>query len=142
MNLAWRLDFGAGMRAAVAFEQQIQLFHDAPLQDLAFAPQGASQVLLWQGLCVPVVDMVQQRSVRHPGQNALVGLYATSDGVGALHLVGPSVKVQIQDGQCCELPDGQTNWRGLALACYWDAEYGATPIIDLGRVFAQQRLPA
>lgn len=141
MSLAWILDFGAGRRAALAQRQQLHLVHAPQVQPLAFAPDCARDLLLWNGRCLPVLDFGAWYGTGSTAARDLLGVYAYHDEAGGSHRLGalwlaaPPLRVEVDDAQACDLPPPCEGWRGFSLGCFRDERFGAVPIIDLARIF-------
>ena len=137
---AWLLDFGQGFRAAVGTRVLLQIIHDPKLYQVPHTPRHCRSVLSWQGRLLPVMDMATCLGVK-PETSTLVGIvgYKVKHGqlmnLGAIQLSSVPNAIVARDDQSCSLPETQTGWGSLAIACF--AHQGeAVPIMHIERIFS------
>ncbi len=56
---------------------------------------------------------------------------------GALLLNAPPVRIRVSDARACDLPDAQSIWRPLAIACFDHPGRGPVPVLDLAGAFSR-----
>lgn len=139
---AWLLDLGHGRLAAVGEREQIHLQHEPVLHRVPATLPHAKEVAVWDGRCLPVVDIgmrVDGRASR--GAGVLVGVYAyraageSAAAFGALWLAGPPRRVLLADPVAAALPQPRAGWRDVAISCF-EHDGVAIPVLDLTKVFA------
>ena len=141
---AWLLDLGEGLLAAIGELELVHLLPDAPaLLDVPQSPAYCRKVLVWQQEILPLLNLAA-RLLGRPviGGSGLVAVTAYQEHpgadprYGALMLSAPPVRVRVADSQACGLPETQSGWRCLALACFEHAGCGSVPVLDLAKVFS------
>jgi hypothetical protein len=146
MIQAWLLDLGAGRWAAVGDREQVHLLHDPAAHRVPWTPRSASQVLLWNGRCVPVVDLgIRLGDVPSYTVSRLLGLYAYLESpgnavaFGALWLAAAPRRISLDAPRMVDLPSPQAAWREVAISCFqW--QDAPVPVLDLTRVFGRPKI--
>ncbi len=141
---AWLLDLGEGLHAAVGEQEMIHVLPDPPtLFQIPRTPPYARQVMVWQDEVLPLINLRLRLAMpMAPERPMLVAVMAFQDHPGAaprhgaLKLGGPPVRIGVNDSLACELPEPQSDWRQLALACFEHANIGPVPVLDLHRLFS------
>lgn len=143
---AWLLDFGGGLHAAVGDLEMIHALPDAPsLFAIPRSPDYCRQVLVWQGEVLPLMDVALRLAARPPsvnGSGSLIVITAFQDHPGAaprhgaLLLNTAPVRIRVNDTQACELPESQSVWGHLAIACFEHQDRGPVPVLDLRKLFS------
>lgn len=143
--IAWLLDLGSGLHAAVGEGELQHLLPEVPtLHRIPRSPPYCHQVLIWEGEILPVMDLAQRilaRDVMRPGGTGLMAITAFQGpataalGHGALPLDTPPMRIRVTDAQACELPEPERIWREWASACFEHPGHGAVPVLDLARLF-------
>jgi chemotaxis signal transduction protein len=145
-STAWELSLGDGLHAAVGEREMLHVIDEPRLFDIPTAPPFCRQVLIWQGLALPVMDLaVLLQGQSTPRARSFVGIvaYQESPGkppeYGAVMLSDIPNRVLVHDDQSCPLPQQPVGWKNLAIACYDDGK-NVIPILDLYFVFSRKHL--
>jgi hypothetical protein len=141
MSQAWLLDLGAGCRAAVGGRELTHLFYAPQSHLVPKTPPHANRVLPWQERLLPMLDLAGWLTGKPGTDNRLVaGVFAyqhergAAPRYGALWLAAPPTRLNVEDGQACELPQPATAWKRLAMSCFMH-EGLPVPILDLRRLY-------
>lgn len=137
---AWVLDFGPGLRAAVATRVLLQITDNPELHPVPCTPAHCNSVFAWQGRLLPVIDMAALLGrAPLPPRLLVVAGYHEKPGapvsLGAFLIAAPPSAVIVDDEQACSLPEQPAGWSELAISCFGH-QGDAIPVLHLGRVFA------
>jgi chemotaxis signal transduction protein len=149
----WLLSTGLGSYGVVGERELIHVLPYSPkLYAVPHTPEYCRNVMVWQELIVPVVDLAARLQGGHEGPltydtttklgiKVLVGIVAYHDeagaGVnyGALLLNQIPARIKVQDGQACESRQAAHHWSEFAVSCFEHPEHGQIPILDLPYIF-------
>jgi chemotaxis signal transduction protein len=142
---AWLLDFGRGLQAAVGHQEMWQVLISPVLFDVPCTPTYCSEVLVFQDLILPVLDMSSllegQKTI--PVTSPVVGIAIYQDDptqpirYACLHLATTPQSIYVSDEQACDLPAHQPYWEPLAQSCF-SIDGRTIPIIDLAYLFSEE----
>ena len=151
---AWLLDLNGRQHAAVGEFEIIHVMTERPtLFEVPLSPSYCRHALTWQDHIVPVMDiqafLIEQKKGSQapvePTPDSAIAIVAYQAGTdqatqhGALVMRNLPTRSVVRDDQACALPTTQHDgWEWLAISCYDDPAYGATPILDLPRIFSQR----
>jgi len=144
---AWLLDLGEGLLAAVGQLEVVHVLPDAPtLFEIPQSPSYCRKVLVWETEMLPLMNLAMRllgRTVAESRGLVAVTAFQAYPGAqpcyGALMLDAPPVRIRVSDSQACDLPDAQSGWRRLAIACFEQSGRGPVPVLDLAKVFSLPR---
>lgn len=116
-------------------------FHHVPL-----SPVYCHLVFLWQNEIIPVLDLNAYFDVGDDDINdferfTCIINYSNENGkvsFGGLLLSSIPVRISVADEQACELPDDIRNLHYFSRSCFYTPDSGATPILNLSRLFSAQ----
>jgi chemotaxis signal transduction protein len=138
---AWLLDFGAGLRAAVAGRHLAEYLRAPQVVEVPLAPAYARGVLVWRERLVPLLDLARLVGER-PGEfiGAIVLAYREAPQLpqqyGALVLSAVPREIGVNDELACGLPAEPAFWRALAASCITH-EDRPTPILRVRNLFTR-----
>ena len=144
---AWLLDISGGLTVAVALQDVIYLYPEAPqVFPVPQTPDHVLGVLNWQQHLVPIVDLglylgLQEMDSYSPDNKMMVLLNFGDSRLGALVLEQIPERTDVADSSQCELPAGLQAWGCLAPSCFMHNTRGAVPILDLNAVFGSELSP-
>lgn len=136
---AWVLDFGMGHRAAVGERELFHLIDNPTAFSVPCTPSYCRRVAFWQGRLLPIMD-VASRLCGAGQETKYIGVigYQQRRGeypqFGALSLISPPLKIAVNDGQACNLPEEVPGWKEMAISCF-DYHGAALPVLNLNRIF-------
>jgi chemotaxis signal transduction protein len=142
---AWLLDFGRGLQAAVGLHEMWQVLISPELFDVPHTPFYCNEVLVFQRLILPVIDMpslLEGQKIIH-AHNDVVGVavyqQSSTDPIhyGGLHLATTPQAIYVSDEQACDLPFHQKYWEPLTIACF-EKDNVAIPILNLAYLFSKE----
>ncbi len=138
------LDFGAGVHAAIAAGQLVELVYAPALDRVPLAPQHCNELLSWGDTFVPVLDLAKliASDAQDLTEAVLVALVRYRAGsVGASFLGGLKIRgyprlVVVNDSMASPLPSAGFPWQAFSHSCF-ELESEQLPILDLRRVFSR-----
>lgn len=130
------------LRAAVGEREMMHLIEAPVLLNVPLSPFYCRQVLLWNQVLLPAMDLAAWLHQGQPIQRkkTLAGIFAyqtrttTMPAYGALLLAAIPDRAQVTDNNAAPLPDQPTGWRTLAISCFKQGSE-LIPILDLPYIF-------
>ena len=144
---AWLLDISGGLTVAVALQDVIYVYPEAPqVFPVPQTPDHVLGVLNWQQHLVPIIDLglylgLQQIDSHSSVIKMMVLLNLGDSKLGALVLEQIPERADVADSSQCELPASLQAWGCLAPSCFMHNTRGAVPILDLKAVFGSELSP-
>ena len=141
---AWLLDISGGLTVAVAAQDVIYVYPEAPqVFPVPQTPDHVPGVVNWQQRLVPIIDLgiylgLPQAESHSSAIKVMVLLTLGDAKLGALALEKIPERAEVADSSQCELPANLQAWSRLALSCFMHGSRGAVPILDLNTVFGSQ----
>jgi len=147
LNRAWLLDFGRGLQAAVGIHEMSHVLLEAQLYEIPRAPYYCTEVLVFEGMILPVMDvisLIEQQHIVREGHDVIgIAVYqeaTTGDlNYAAMHLATMPAPLFVDNRDACELPKHLDYWRPYTLSCFMN-EGKAIPIIDFTQLFMSEDL--
>lgn len=139
---AWILTLDEILHAAVGERELIHLIETPVLLDVPLSPSYCRQVLVWNQILLPTMDLAAWLHQGQPVQRGrtLAGIFAyqtkprAEPAYGALLLAGIPDRAHVTDNDACALPKQPVSWRTLAISCFKRGQ-NPIPILDLRCVF-------
>jgi len=144
---AWLLDISGGLTVAVAAQDVIYVYPDAPqVFPVPQTPDHVPGVVNWQQHLVPIIDLgiylgLQQAESHSAAIKMMVLLTLGDSRLGAMALEQIPERAEVADSSQCELPANLQAWGSLAASCFMHNTRGAVPILDLNAVFGSKLSP-
>lgn len=143
-SVAWLLELGPGLHAAIGERELQHLVLSPPLFTVPGSPFDCRKVMLWNDRVVPVMDLAARLTGQAVEVNtSLIGIVAylgSSDRriqFGGVRLHAIPERTLIHDEQACELPQAGFKRRTLAHSCFADKNNNPIPILNLSRIFSK-----
>ncbi len=144
---AWLLDIPGGLTVAVAAQDVIYVYPEAPpVFPVPQTPDHVPGVVNWQRHLVPIIDLgiylgLPQAERPADAMQIMVLLTLGDSRLGALLLEQIPERAEVADSSQCELPAKLQAWDCLTASCFRHNTRGAVPILDLSTVFGRQLSP-
>jgi chemotaxis signal transduction protein len=144
---AWLLECGDALTVAVGDHEIVECVQPERYYSIPGTPDYCSSVLSWQGKLVPVMDMAaairDQRGL--PLDSSFVCLLSYQRAPKqpleylALRISKTPQKIQVDDDQVCELPEGDAFDRLKSVAfCCFSHQQLPVPILDIVRLCSEE----
>lgn len=143
---AWLLDISGGLTVAVAAQDVIYVYPEAPqVFPIPQTPGHVLGVVNWQRHLIPIIDLgiylgLKQTESHASAIKMMVLLNLGNSRLGAMALEQIPERAEVADSSQCELPANLQAW-GLALSCFMHDTCGAVPILDLNAAFGSKLSP-
>ncbi len=144
---AWLLDISGGLTVAVAAQDVIYVYPEAPqVFPIPQTPDHVPGVVNWQRHLVPIIDLgiylgLAQAASQTSAIKVMVLLNLGDSKLGAMALEQIPERAEVADSSQCELPANLQAWGCLAPSCFMHNTRGAVPILDLNAVFGSKLSP-
>jgi len=139
---AWILELGGGLLAAIGERQLQHLVYRPSLHPVPRTPAHASRIMFWGEGILPLVDMarmIQGGSHSAGDLLAAVTVYQSSPRsspeYGALALIAPPRRIEVNDKDACPLPMALAPWDGFLFNACFDRGGQPVPVLALNQVF-------
>jgi len=144
---AWLLECGDALTVAVGDHEIVECVQPERYYSIPGTPDYCSSVLSWQGKLVPVMDMAaaihEQRGL--PQDTSFVCLLSYQRAPKqpleylALRISKTPQKIQVDDEQVCELPEGDAFDLLKSVAfCSFSHQQLPVPILDIVRLCSEE----
>lgn len=143
-SMAWILEFGEELAAAVGSGELVQVVSDPELFAVPQTPPHCRQAMIWQGRALPVLDVGRWLTGREVSRDRLfAGIVAhasrkkkdKSAEFAALLLSAIPVRRAVDDEDACPLPPEPVTWQEVSWACFGKGER-SYPVLALSRMFS------
>lgn len=138
----WQLEFGDGVRAVIGQRELLRMTFEPEMHWVPCAPPFCRRVLFWEHGVLPVMDVGAwlggTASAGAPRFVSVVGYQPEgrhAPEFGALTLMSPPVRIEVNDEWACSLPETMKKWRRVACAAFTNGP-SVMPILDLRRLFS------
>ncbi len=142
-SIAWILDFGNSMLAAIGELELVHLDENPKLFTIPKTPLYCQHALIWQETIIPVMDMAvvlqAQKITRETCYAAIIRYQPDINSpllFGAILLAKMPERIKVDDNLACPLPENLLAIKSLAVSCF-SLNGEAIPIIDMARIFSR-----
>lgn len=135
----WRLDFDEGAHAVIGQGSLIRLLHAPRLYEVPCTPAYCRHVISWERGLLPLFDLGVWLRGQPRETPSCIGIVAFRGDdrelqFGALALLVPPRRIDVDDAWGCALPETEARWRAICCSCF-EMEERPYPILDLRRLF-------